>query len=164
MSKKRIKPLIIDNQNSESLAQSINEYLNDEELSISEVQIASAFFNPRGFNLILKSLKEVKKIKIMLGAEPEPESKRVHKLPGDPYDFDELLIENNINSLSEALKDERDSLPFDLENDKAIKNLLSFLKSKQIEVRRYTKKFLHAKAFLFIGEISSLLQDHQILH
>ena len=47
----------------------------------------------------------------MLGAEPEPESKRVHKLPGDPYDFDELLIENNINSLSEALKDERDSCP-----------------------------------------------------
>lgn len=152
MSKKRIKPLIIDNQNSESLAQSINEYLNNEELSISEVQIASAFFNPRGFNLILKSLKEVKKIKIMLGAEPEPESKRVRKLPGDPYDFDNLLIEDNINSLSEALKDERDSLPFDLENDNAIKNLLNFLKSKQIEVRRYTKKFLHAKAFLFIGE------------
>lgn len=152
MNSKRIKPIIIDNQNSESLAQSINEYLNDDELSISEVQIASAFFNPRGFNLILKSLKEVKKIKIMLGAEPEPESKRVRKLPGDPYDFDNLLIEDNINLLSEALKDERDSLPFDLENDKAIKNLLSFLKSKQIEVRRYTKKFLHAKAFLFIGE------------
>ena len=152
MNSKRIKPIIIDNQNSESLAQSINEYLNDDELSISEVQIASAFFNPRGFNLILKSLKEVKKIKIMLGAEPEPESKRIYKLPGDPYDFDELLIEKNINSLSEALKNERDSLPFDIENDNATKNLLNFLKSKQIEVRRYTKKFLHAKAFLFIGE------------
>lgn len=152
MSKKRIKPLIIDNQNSESLAQSINEHLNDEELSISEVQIASAFFNPRGFNLILKSLKGVKKIKIMLGAEPEPESKRIHKLPGDPYDFDELLIENNINTLSESLKDERDSLPFDLENDNAIKNLLNFLKSKHVEIRLYSKKFLHAKAFLFIGE------------
>ena len=86
MNSKRIKPIIIDNQNSESLAQSINEYLNDDELSISEVQIASAFFNPRGFNLILKSLKEVKKIKIMLGAEPEPESKRIYKFPDDPYD------------------------------------------------------------------------------
>lgn len=152
MNSKRIKPIIIDNQNSESLAQSINEYLNNDELSISEVQIASAFFNPRGFNLILKSLKEVKKIKIMLGAEPEPESKRIRKLPGDPYDFDELLIEENINSLSEALKNERDSLPFDIDNDNATKNLLSFLKSKQIEVRRYTKKFLHAKVFLFIGK------------
>ena len=152
MNSKRIKPIIIDNQNSESLAQSINEYLNDDELSISEVQIASAFFNPKGFNLILKSLKEVKKIKIMLGAEPEPESKRMHKLPGDPYDFDELLIEKNINSLSEALKNERDCLPFDIENDNVIRNLLSFLRSKQIEVRRYTKKFLHAKVFLFIGK------------
>ena len=45
MNSKRIKPIIIDNQNSESLAQSINEYLNNDELSISEVQIASAFFN-----------------------------------------------------------------------------------------------------------------------
>ena len=69
-----------------------------------------SFFNPRGFNSVLKSLKEVKKIKIML-AQNQNLSLKVHKLPGDPYDFDELLIENNINSLSEALKDERDSCP-----------------------------------------------------
>lgn len=46
---------------------------------------------------------------------------------------------------------DRDRIPFAPAADSAIRRLLEFLDSGRIEVRRYTKRFLHGKAYVFRG-------------
>jgi phosphatidylserine/phosphatidylglycerophosphate/cardiolipin synthase-like enzyme len=58
-------------------------------------------------------------------------------------------VDQSLRELDAALLRGRDLLPFDLETDASIRRLLDLLRSGKIEVRRYTRQFLHAKAFLF---------------
>lgn len=155
-----MKNSIVDNQDGNTMASVLKHYLQslrEESCDPKELQIASAFFNPYGFNLIAKELENIPKIKLLLGAEPEPEAIRKQRLPGDPHNFFELQVKKNISNLDAALRINRNSLPFNIETDDAIRNLLQFLDSDQIEVRRYTHRFLHAKAFLFLGEQKQLI-------
>jgi hypothetical protein len=48
-----------------------------------------------------------------------------------------------------GLRRDRDLLTFDVTTHGAVKRLLEFLASGQIEVKRYQKGFLHGKAFIF---------------
>lgn len=153
-------PAMIDNQQGNTMAREIVKYLRalrKENQKPNELLIASAYFNPSGLNLLSDEIKHLPNIRLLLGAEPIPEVSRNHILPGDAHNYFELQVEKSILGLDEALKNERDALPFNLESDNAIKSLLEFLKSNKIEARRYTKRFLHAKAFLFLGEHEQLL-------
>jgi ERCC4-related helicase len=160
MTKKNIEHLVIDNQDGNTMASVLVEHLKSlkEDNAIpEELQISTAFFNPYGFNLIAKELEYLPKIKLLLGAEPQSEVFRKDRLPGDPHNFLDLQIEKNISYLDTALRERRNSLPFNVETDNAIRNLLKFLNSTKIEVRRYTRRFLHAKAFLFLGDQKQLI-------
>ena len=161
MSKDTFKPPpFIDNQSGQTMAKAIKQSLKNEREQgnkTKELQIATAYFNPQGLNLIASEVKHLESVKLLLGSDPASELFRKEKLPGDPHNFFELQIEKNILTLDEAIKKERNDLPFNIDIDNSIRNLLDFLNSNKIEVRRYTKRFLHAKAFLFLGENRKLL-------
>ena len=93
----------------------------------------------------------------MLGSEPENELLRTERLPGDPFNFSELQIENNVKELKLAIEKRRNLLPFNHDTDQSIKKLLKLLNSNKIETRLYSKRFLHAKAFLISGSENKLI-------
>ena len=155
-------PIFVDNQDGNTMASAIIDslkQLRDQNQSPEQLKIASAYFNPQGLQLIAKEAKYLHSIQLLLGAEPSSEVKRQRRLPGDtpdPY-WTEKKVEESIEDLDQALREERNHLPFNIETDQAIKTLLEFLTSEKIEARRYTTRFLHAKAFLFTGSEESLL-------
>ena len=147
---------IIDNQDGNTMARAIRDalkLLRKQKKSPTELQIASAYFNPQGLELIAEEAKYLPSIRLLLGAEPAPEMQRYKRLPGDRPDpeWTEEQVEKSILNLDQAIREERNHLPFDIETDRAIRTLLDFLTSNKIEARRYTTRFLHAKAFLFLG-------------
>ena len=121
------------------------------------IAIATAFINPAGFTLIADELEKAPRVRLLLGAEPEPEIIRAIS--------DEDADRNN--RLSDAIKRhsdwiiaERDALGFTKEASVQAKRLVEWLKQVdssaqlKVEVRRFTKGFLHGKAF--ISEDSAL--------
>lgn len=134
-----------------TVADAVNEMVAFEaarpELAMS---IASAYFNVGGWRLISGSLKQVGKVRIMLGAEPQRDTDPVVLRPSttparraSKASLDEALSEQ-----AGALAQERDLVPFTAEAQGAVKDMIQWLGSEGVEVRRYTKEFLHGKAYL----------------
>lgn len=148
------RPLFVDNRNGNTLDRAMSRHLRalrDEEAMLWEVCIATAFFNPQGFGLLADEIERVTKVRLLLGAEPVPESRWPQRQPGDPpeQEFEHRLVKEALAFLNFGLERGRDLLPFDAETDGAIRRLLGFLHSGKIEVRRVEDRFLHAKAFVF---------------
>ena len=61
---------------------------------------------------MIKEIKHIPKVRLLLGAEPEPESVRRRRLPGDSPDpfWTEQRVEKSIINLDQALKEERNLL------------------------------------------------------
>jgi len=124
---------------------------------VPNIAIATAFVNPAGFELLADELEKAPRVRLLLGAEPEQEIIR------SLSDADA----NRDDRLSDALKKhanwiiaERDALGFTREASAQAKRLVEWLKqidsqnNPRVEVRRFTKGFLHGKAF--ISEDSAL--------
>ncbi len=149
------RPVFIDNRDDNTLARAINEHLSALRANgqtITELCVASCYFNPQGLELIAREVRHVPKIRLLLGAEPTPEARVPRRMPGDwEPAFTERRVDEALAQLERGLRDDRNLLPFAPESDRAIRNLLEFLRSGRIEVRRYERHFLHAKAFVFRG-------------
>lgn len=148
------RPLFIDNRDGNSLDRAIARHLQAlgrESALPWGLDIATAFFNVGGFNLIAGDLGNLAKVRLLLGAEPKPEAERRPREPSDPPDpaFTRRQVEGGLTALERGLERERDLLPFDEETDAAIRRLLEFLHSGKFDVRRYERQFLHAKAYIF---------------
>lgn len=148
------RPHFVDNRDGLTLDKALCEHLRElreRQQFIFSVDIATAFFNVPGFDLLAEEFYRVPKVRLLLGAEPRPEAERVLPQPGDPPEpqFTARLVAEGITRLNDALARSRDLLPFDAESDAAVRRLLDVLHSGRVEVKRYTKRFLHAKAFLF---------------
>ena len=111
--------------------------------------IATAYLNPGGVGLILDELAQAPRVRLLLGAEPEAAAVQAPR------------AELRENELQEALRRhqawlaaERDLTGFTREADATAHRLVEWLQSedgsgkRRVEVRRYTKGFLHGKAFL----------------
>ncbi len=148
------RPFFVDNRNGVTLDQAIRTYLEvlqqDRDMFVS-MDIATAFFNVPGFNLIANELSKLQGVRLLLGAEPWPETERPSPQPEDPPEpfFTNRLVQEGLTHLDQALAQSRDLLPFDEDTDASVRRLLELLHSAKVEVRRYTQRFLHAKAFLF---------------
>ncbi|MHB8078214.1 MAG: helicase-related protein [Candidatus Krumholzibacteriia bacterium] len=157
-----IPPIFIDNRGGNTLARGITAHLarlRAEARVPAELCVASCYFNPQGLDLLARELEHVPRIRLLLGAEPTPEALRPRRKPADPTEpeFTRRQIRQALGGQERGLRQDRDLLPFVLEEDRAIRNLLEFLRSGRIEVRRYEQQFLHAKAFLFRGVERGLL-------
>ena len=156
------RPLFVDNQDGNTLARAIKahlEALRDAGKTPAELCVTSAYFNPQGLELLARELRHVPRIRLLLGAEPTPEALLPRRRPDDPPEpeFTRRRLRASLGRIEEALRADRNRIPFDLEGDRALRTLLDFLHSGRIEVRRYEGHFLHAKAFLFRGEDRGLL-------
>jgi len=156
------RPLFIDNRDGNTLARAITTHLaalRREGKTPAELCVASCYFNPQGLELIAGEARHVPRIRLLLGADPAPEATALRRTPYDPTEpeFTRRRVRQGLVQLEHGLRRERDLLPFDLEEDRAIRSLLDFLRSGRIEVRRYEGHFLHAKAFVFRGQERGLL-------
>jgi len=157
-----MKPIFIDNRDGNTLEKAIIgrlEALRNAGLTPEELCISSAYFNPQGLELLSKETKHLSRIRLLLGAEPTPEALLRRRTPFDPPEpvYTNKQVHTALEKLERSLRFDRDHIPFDIENDKAIRTLLEFLNSGKIEVHRYTKHFLHAKAFIFCGDDRGIL-------
>lgn len=150
------KPVFIDNQNGNTLATAITQHLaalRQSETPPDELCVATAYFNPGGLEMIAGETRHLSRIRLLLGAEPTHEAAIQPRSPDDPREpeYTKRRLHSALERLESALRRDRNLIPFSPQADSAIESLLSFLRSGQIEVRRYEEQFLHAKAFLFRG-------------
>ena len=150
-------PAFVDNRNGNTLARAITRHvaaLRQCGRVPAELSVASAYFNPQGLELIAAEARHIGKIRLLLGVEPEPEAIRARRGPFDPGEpeFTRRRVRENLARLEKGLRHDRDTLPFDADDDRAVRTLLDFLRSGRVEVRRYERHFLHAKAFILRGD------------
>lgn len=144
----------IDNSPDNTMAEALNEQLANHRTYGQPVPflcIATAYFNPPGFLQLAYEIKHVPKIQLLLGAEPKPEALRPVRIPGDPHEpeFSRRQVQQALDQMTMGLARDRDLLSFSPQASKAIQETIQILRSPNIEIRRYEKSFLHAKAYLF---------------
>ncbi len=116
-----------------------------------EIAIATAYINPAGFNLLADELEKAPRIRLLLGAEPDQEL--IQAKVQDEKGIEKRLAEASM-SHEEWLRRERDLTGFTLESMADAERMVEWLRQvdpegkAKVEVRRYTKGFLHGKAYI----------------
>jgi hypothetical protein len=146
----------------ESVAGEINRLLRGlrEHLAVPPtIAIATAYLNAQGFELLADELELAPRVRLMIGAEPQqPEERLLARRPTD----DELL-QKAIADHEAGLRDERDLAGFTVARDAAERRIVAWLRmidasgTPRVEVRRYTKGFLHGKAYIPENDLAGLL-------
>lgn len=147
-------PEFVDNQNGNTLAAALDTRLRHLGATLKQpvdVAIATGYFNPEGFGRVADALRLAGKVRLLLGAEPTPPPARPIRHLSDPRGdrFEAKLTQQALQLNEQGLLRDRDRLAFAPATDRAVRQLLDFLRSGRIEVRRYEKQFLHGKAYLF---------------
>ena len=148
------RPEFVDNQDGNTLADALKTHLDWAKGALTaplELSVATGYFNAEGYFLIADQLEQLSGIRLMLGAEPLPGHLKPVRTPGDLHGerFNIKAVEEALQAFSQGLAYDRDLLSFTAEIDGKLQNLINFLKTDRIEVRRYEQGFLHGKAFVF---------------
>ena len=141
-------------EQNESVANEVNRLfrvLREKFKQTPEISIATAYINPSGFNLLADELEAAPRVRLLIGAEPEQNALQ-SKIAGEKSASKKL--ESATTTHEEWLKRERDLTGFTKNAVAQAERLVSWLKSvdpegkARVEVRRYTKGFLHGKAYI----------------
>ena len=148
------RPEFIDNRDGRDMLAALRGHLDQLQQTRREpvaVDIATGYFDPDALAMLADRLRETRGVRLLLGAEPPAPPKRPRRLPGDPRGpaWDSRRVEAALQELETGIREDRDILGFSAEVDATLRNLLDFLASGKIEVRRYGRGFLHGKAYLF---------------
>jgi hypothetical protein len=152
------KPDFIDNRDGNTLAQALGSVLgvstgegpSDVSEPPDEIRIATAYFSPTGFAQIADHLLPVPKVQLMLGADLAAGGLQERKgLNETPVMFERRRMGAGLQRMDDSLRRERDHLPFTRVSGAALRKLITALRAGNMEVRRYEKSFLHAKAYIF---------------
>lgn len=128
-------PYVIDN-GQHKLADVMNQVLEDnQDLAMD---IATAFFNIRGYGMLAERLKGLGSLRLLLGAEPESAQ--------------DLGLKPRLEALQAALRGDLSTEPYRPEALALVEDLIRFLRDDRIQVRLYERGFLHAKCYLFYGD------------
>jgi hypothetical protein len=119
-----------------------------------ELSVATGYFNPQGFGMLADRLRNLERTRLLLGAEPLPPPAIPLRMPGEPRGekLEARLVREELRKNEEGLARDRNLVPFAPDDDRALAELLEFLKSGKVEVRRFEKGFLHGKAFIFASD------------
>lgn len=147
-------PEFVDNLDGNTLERALRdrlEYLFQILQHPPSVSIATGYFNPEGFGRVADLLRQTAGVRLLLGAEPLPAARMPERRLGEPRGtrFEAKLAQELLEAADGKLRRDRDHLPFTRDSRDAVTGLLEFLESGKIEVRRYGRRFLHGKAFLF---------------
>ena len=125
-------PFVIDNREPR-LHEVLNRLL--QRLEGCSLDIATAYFNVGGWQLLQNGLERLGSFRLLIGDEIEAGG-------------DVGLREAGARPVRGLIK-ELDETPFQEHTLRSIERLLAFLRDERVLVRRYTGGFLHAKAYLF---------------
>ena len=151
---------LIDNIDGNTMAKALRQILNlqsdgatlinDEAHCIDQCRIATAYFSPEGFARIAKAISEIGSIKLMIGSDPIDDAERWKcKLDETEDRFIARRLRENLKKQEDTFRSERDHIPFTKDAASAVRQLVNSLRSGNMEVKRYEKSFLHAKAYIF---------------
>lgn len=121
------------------------------------LSIATAYINPGGFSLLAEELKQAPRIRLLLGAEPDPAVTR--SLEGHHPDAP-FVLQAALESHAGWLSASRDAMGFTKDSVETAKQMVEWLESTtddgqpRVEVRRYSHGFLHGKAFIAEGALN----------
>lgn len=145
----------------ETVAEALNALLHGMRAHLAvapPVAIATAFFNPGGFRLLADELEQIGSVRLLLGAEPEPDNWVRTLAAGRGRQADRQHLRRALDGHSRDLSADRNLLGFTREADSAARRLVAWLRGQStgpdgaprrpVEVRRYTGGFLHGKAFI----------------
>lgn len=126
-------PYVIDNQQ-HRMADVLNAVL--AEHNGKSLDIATAYFNVQGFRLLQEGLGKLGSFRLLLGDEPKDGA----SVGLRPRAADQLIAELN-------------AAPFDEAMLRSVEDLIAFLRRDLVQVRAYQQGFLHAKSYLFYGDL-----------
>ena len=128
-------PYVIDNQR-HIMADVLSALL--AEHSGKSLDIATAYFNVRGFRLLQDGLGKLGSFRLLLGDEPR----------------DGAAIGLRPQAALQLTR-ELNAAPFDEDTVQTVEDLIAFLRRDIVEVRTYRDGFLHAKSYVFYGDLPS---------
>jgi superfamily II DNA or RNA helicase len=148
------RPQFVDNRGGNTLATAINTYLEgiDERLATEpDLDVVTGYFNPRGYFSVAEGLEHVDQVRLLIGAQPEFEGTERWRQPGEPLEeeYDRKRISEALQRLDENLEQDRNLLGFSRKMDEKLQELVEFLNSDRVAVRRHEDSFVHGKAYLF---------------
>jgi len=116
-----------------------------------EIAIATAYINPAGFNLLADELEKAPRIRLLLGAEPDEHV--VQAQVSDEKGVEKALA-TAVSGHEEWLRHQRDLTGFTRGALNEAGRMVAWLREidpdgkAKVEVRRFTKGFLHGKAYI----------------
>ncbi|HEY3286283.1 MAG TPA: helicase-related protein [Gemmatimonadaceae bacterium] len=148
------QPEFIDNRAGNTLEHALVarlEWLADNLKTPAAVSIATGYFNPEGFGRVADALERIGNVRLLLGAEPVTPPARAVRHLGEPRGerYESKRLRDALEQNQAGLLHDRDLLSFTPATHHAIEHLLDFIRSGKMEVRRYEKRFLHGKAYIF---------------
>jgi hypothetical protein len=148
------RPQFVDNRGGNTLATAINDYLahlDDRLADDPDLDVVTGYFNPRGYFSVKEGLEHVDEVRLLIGAQPDTEGRERWRQPDEPRGeaYERQQIDEALQSLDENLERDRDLLGFSRDVDTGLQDLVDFLRSDRVEVRRHEDKFVHGKAYLF---------------
>jgi hypothetical protein len=159
------RPEFIDNRNGNTLAGalalllggSIKGNLAESGLRPAEVAIASAFFTPKGLADLAPHIDGLQRVRLMFGVEaPHDVELRRPNLGERPEHFEARLLREGLKEAEAAARASRDRFPFTRQGISALHRLITRLRGQNVEVRRYERTFMHAKAYIFVPPKDSI--------
>ena len=157
------RPMFVDNRGGNTLTKAIGEQLasfRQAGESPDEICIATGYFNAAGWMQVAAEAERLGKVRLLIGAEPRPETEMAPRQPGDPREpaRTERQVQGILDSQVRGLKLERDQeFAFHPKGLGQLKRLVDFFRSGRVEVRRYEGRFFHAKAWILRGQKRGVL-------
>ena len=151
------RPTFIDNRDGNTLARALNvvfgespgEQVGERAGTPDSVRIATAFFTPTGFVQIAEALTRVPEVRLLLGADHSADEPTSRRALGEPAAaVERRRLGARLRRMDDGLRRERDRLPYTRTSATALRTLIAALRGGNIEVRRYERAFLHAKAYI----------------
>ena len=148
------KPELATNRAGRTVAEALNGYITHAATGFvggARLDIASAYFNVGGYSLLADSLDQLNGARLLLGAEPTPPENQPRALGDESARPERAALARLLRALDGHERDlttDRDLLGFSVEADAAVRRLVGWLRSGDVQVRRLEGRFLHGKAFL----------------
>jgi hypothetical protein len=152
-------PEFIDNRDGNTMAEALAVLLGGDPVGglaeagprPAELAIAAAFFSPKGLADLAKHIDGLERVRLLFGVEaPRDAELRRPQLGERPEHFEARLIRAGLRQADEATQQARDRFPFTREGVLALRRLITRLRGQNVEVRRYERAFMHAKAYIFV--------------
>ena len=126
-------PYVIDNQN-HRMAEVVSGILATHRGK--SLDVATAYFNLQGFKLLQEGLQDLGSFRLLLGDEPQ--------------DGESIGLRPRAAS---RLTRELNAAPFTEDTLRSVEELIAFLRRAMVSVRAYQQGFLHAKSYIFYGDL-----------